>query len=158
MLERDERSGAAAERRRLSEGPERPRAAGMAPRATRIPRRQREAQRVDSFVQVSELRGPDDRRGDAGPGQHPRQRHLRRLTPRRAAMSATRSAIGEVGVGEIELCRELVAVGADVSPPPPFRRSPARKPRASGLYGITPTPSSRQSGNISRSSSRYTRL
>ena len=33
-------------------------------------------------------------------------------------------------------------------------RLPARKPRASGLQGMTPIPSSRQSGIISRSSSR----
>ena len=34
----------------------------------------------------------------------------------------------------------------------------ARKPRASGLHGISATPWSRHSGTISRSSSRYTRL
>ncbi len=34
------------------------------------------------------------------------------------------------------------------------RRLPASMPRASGLQGMTPTPSAAQSGSISRSSSR----
>ena len=49
-----------------------------------------------------------------------------------------------------------IAELARVVPPP--SRLPASTPPASGLHGIRPTPSSSQSGFISRSSSRYRRL
>ena len=77
-----------------------------------------------------------------------------RLTPRRFASVADAVGDRKVGVGEIEPPASLSLFARTVSPPPPFFRSPARNPRASGLYGITPTPSARQSGIISRSSSR----
>jgi hypothetical protein len=53
-----------------------------------------------------------------------------------------------------QLCGEVVGFGPGGVAASSRRRLPARKPRASGDQGITPTPWSAHSGSISRSSSR----
>ena len=76
-----------------------------------------------------------------------------RDTPRPRAMSPTRSTMTR----SLSWYSELTYRSA---PPRRVSRSQGRVslPRASGLHGMTPTPWSAQSGSISRSSSRYSRL
>ena len=76
------------------------------------------------------------------------------LTPRSSARRFDGGEDGEVGFRVVHRVGEVVALGAGGLAGLLGVRLPARKPRASGLQGMTPTPWSRQSGIISRSSSR----
>ena len=116
---------------------------------------QRDRQAGDQLIELLQLRRADDRRGHPGLPQHPGQRHLdgqhalRASPPRRRARRRRSRLRRSRGRG-----RSRRAARAASRPCGRAVRLPARKPRASGLHGITPMPSSRQSGIISRSSSR----
>ena len=115
----------------------------------------RTAQRGRPRPRVGELRRADDRRGHARLREQPRQRHLRRLHAE--ARGELDDAIGdrEVGVGVIQFVGEVVGLGARRVAAIALAADCRRGSRApAGSTGMTPMPSSRQSGIISRSSSR----
>ena len=119
--------------------------------ARRSPRRSGRVDRGHRVVEVLGLRGADDRRRDGGLGAQPGQRDLR---PRHAPRRRDLGRPGRRPPGRPPTCRrgsaELVGLRALVA----SSQSRVSRPRASGLQGITPTPSSAHSGSISRSSSR----
>ena len=128
-------------------------------RLQRARSRRRSASSVDRARCASsrwcELGRADDRGGHAGLVQQPGQRHLRRRHAALAGDLADASTTSQVAGVVVQLVGELVGLGAGVrARRRPRGRLPASKPRASGLHGMTPTPWSRHSGIISRSSSR----
>ena len=102
-----------------------------------------------------ELRRADDRRGHARLAEHPRERDLRarhaaRLGDRLHALDHRHVELRARRASPRTGRSARASSGARVPPP----RLPARMPRASGLHGSRPTPSSMHCGIISRSSSR----
>ena len=97
---------------------------------------------ADGVVEVLEARRADDGRRDAGLRAAP--------TPARPGSASRRAPPRPRPRGRRPRSRRPCSRGAGRSrrssrarcrPSPPARRLPARKPRASGLHGMTPTPS-----------------
>src|SRR5438128_887871 len=88
-------------------------------------------ERCHVIVKMIELRGADNRRGDARFGQQPRKRDLGRLQAAPFGKLDDASDDREVGVGVIELRRKVIALRprriAEIFLPPIAGKKPARQ-------------------------------